>query len=53
MSDLTSELDAEAARRIREFLAGLPADAASLMAAFEQMQTAEEAELAAHGIHPV
>ena len=53
MSDLTSEPDDEAARRIREFLAGLPADAASLMAAFEQMQTAEEAELPAHGIHPV
>ena len=53
MSDLTSEPDDEAARRIREFLAGLPADAASLMAALEQMQTAEEAELAAHGIHPV
>ena len=53
MSGLTPEPDEEATRRISEFLAGLPSDPAALMAAFDQLQTAEEAELAAHGIHPV
>jgi hypothetical protein len=53
VSDLTPEPDEEAARRIRDFLAGLPCDPAELMAAFDQMQTAEEAELAAHGVRPV
>ena len=46
-------LHEEATRRIKDFLAGLPCDPAELMAAFDQMQTAEEAELAAHGIRPV
>jgi hypothetical protein len=53
MSDLTPEPDAEATRRIREFLARLPSDPAALAAALGQMQLAEEAELAAGGIHPV
>ena len=53
LSDLTPEPDEEATRRISAFLAGLPSDPAALMAAFGQMQTAEEAELAAQGIHPV
>ena len=53
MSDPTPEPDKEATRRISEFLARLPSDPAELMAAFEQLQTAEEAELAAHGIRPV
>jgi len=53
LSDLTPEPDEEATRRIGDFLAGLPSDPAALMAAFDQLQTAEEAELAAHGIHPV
>lgn len=51
MSDLTP--DEEATRRTSEFLAGLPSDPAALIAVFGQMQTAEEAELAAQGIHPV
>ncbi len=53
MSDLTPEPDQEAARRIREFLAGLPTDPAALRATLGEMQVAEEAELAARGIHPV
>jgi hypothetical protein len=53
LSDLTPEPEEEATSRISEFLAGLPSDPAALMAAFDQMQTAEEAEMAAHGIHPV
>jgi len=53
MSDLTPEPDKEGARRFREFLAGLPADPAALMAALEQLRAVEEAELAAGGIHPV
>ncbi|MGH3190674.1 MAG: hypothetical protein ACRDOL_26120 [Streptosporangiaceae bacterium] len=51
--DLTPEPDAEATRQIREFLARLPSDPAALAAALSQLQLAEEAELAARGIHPV
>lgn len=53
MSDLTPDPDEEATRRISEFLAALPSDPAALMAAFNEIQTTEEAELAANGIHPV
>jgi hypothetical protein len=53
LSDLTPEPDEEATRRISAFLAGLPSNPAELIAAFDQMQAAEEAELAAQGIHPV
>jgi hypothetical protein len=53
LTDLTPEPDDEATGRISAFLAGLPSDPAALMAAFAQMQAAEEAELAAQGIHPV
>lgn len=53
MSDLTPEPDAEASRLIREFLARLPSDPAAVAAALGEMQLAEEAELAAGGIHPV
>jgi hypothetical protein len=51
--DLPPEPEDEAARRMREFLAGLPADPAAMAAAFDQLRTADEAELAANGIHPV
>jgi hypothetical protein len=53
MSDLAPEPDEEAARAISQFLARLPSDPAALAAALGQMQLAEEAELAARGIHPV
>ena len=53
MSDLSPEPRQEAARRISELLARPPADPAALMAVLGSMQILEEAELAAHGIHPV
>jgi len=43
----------EAARPVSDFLARLPPGPAALMAVFGQMRTAEEAELAARGIHSV
>jgi len=53
MSDFAPEPDEEAAGRFRDFLAGLPADPAALLAALEELKTAEEVELAARGIRPV
>jgi hypothetical protein len=53
MSDLTPEPGQEADRRIGSFLARLPADPAALTAVLSHMQVAEEAELAAGGVHPV
>jgi hypothetical protein len=51
--DLTPRRDLDAERDIAEFLAGLPKDPAAMMAAFDQLSTAQEAELAANGIRPV
>ncbi|MGH3201335.1 MAG: hypothetical protein ACRDP5_04665 [Streptosporangiaceae bacterium] len=42
-----------AARQVSGFLASLPSGPAAPIAAFGQMRSAEEAELAAHGIQPV
>jgi hypothetical protein len=51
--DLTPERDWDAEREIAEFLAGVPKDPASIMRAFDERSTAEEAELVANGIRPV
>lgn len=51
--DLTPKRDWDAEREIAEFLVGVPKDPATIMAAFGERSTTEEAELAAHGIHPV
>lgn len=55
---LLGEADEEVTRRVREFLTLLPSDPAAIdpaaiMAAFRQMKTADEAELAAQSVHPV
>jgi hypothetical protein len=51
--DLTPKRDWNAELEIAEFLVGVPKNPAAIMAAFDELATAQEAELAAHGIRPV